>query len=564
MVIQHFNKIIRNKWIWGVFALAISAFFAFDFLLADIGRDERSAGGAGSLGDREVSAASFRAVAESVRGFGRQRSDMPESEVNRAAWETLAAMDVAAEAGLTATDSEVRSAVLQEPAFKGEGGQFNMRAYEMVLRENGLTPEMFEERIKQNITLAKIDRAVLGAATWASPMEMDRAVDDMTDKFTVRLAYYTDKDAAKVKLDDAGLKAYYEEHTNSIALPDLVTVRYVKVAADDPARLKTFAIAEDALRDHYDATLERFETKQTTTNGEITVTKKFEEVKDVLERELQLIDSIEAARTNLLFRVYAQEGAAKGASRLDEIAKADGLKVLVSPAFAVDGHSYVKGFMSRPSDFVPGVDGFAAAAAELDPDAEELRYGVVAGTNAVYLIERASFTKAHVPSFEDAKAVIRADALEDARAKAFKESVEKKRALAAAALAKGGKFDAATLAADYVTTSYVFSVSSLRSNAFPDSRLVVGPVAKLSKGQISEFIPGQLQGKGILAYVEDRVQGDAADAQIMRGQLRDELGGMAGAAISRDWRAWNLARLGFTPNASYGTDVADEGSFQED
>ena len=32
MVIQKFNKLIRNKWIWGVFAVAISAFFAFDFL----------------------------------------------------------------------------------------------------------------------------------------------------------------------------------------------------------------------------------------------------------------------------------------------------------------------------------------------------------------------------------------------------------------------------------------------------------------------------------------------------------------------------------------------------
>ena len=33
MVIHQFNRIIRNKWIWGVFAIAISAFFAFDFLL---------------------------------------------------------------------------------------------------------------------------------------------------------------------------------------------------------------------------------------------------------------------------------------------------------------------------------------------------------------------------------------------------------------------------------------------------------------------------------------------------------------------------------------------------
>ena len=63
MVIHHFNRIIRTKWIWGAFAVTISVFFAFDFLFT--GRDEegRSKGSAGTLGDRDVSAAEVRALA---------------------------------------------------------------------------------------------------------------------------------------------------------------------------------------------------------------------------------------------------------------------------------------------------------------------------------------------------------------------------------------------------------------------------------------------------------------------------------------------------------------------
>ena len=58
MVILQFNKLIRNKLVWGVFAIAISAFFAFDFLLDDIrGSDEgRPSGGAGLLAGKEVDA----------------------------------------------------------------------------------------------------------------------------------------------------------------------------------------------------------------------------------------------------------------------------------------------------------------------------------------------------------------------------------------------------------------------------------------------------------------------------------------------------------------------------
>ena len=52
MVIHQFNKLIRNKWVWGVFAVAISAFFALDVLVADLNRsssDDRSSSGAGTL-----------------------------------------------------------------------------------------------------------------------------------------------------------------------------------------------------------------------------------------------------------------------------------------------------------------------------------------------------------------------------------------------------------------------------------------------------------------------------------------------------------------------------------
>ena len=77
MVIQKFNKLIRNKWLWGAFAIAISAFFAFDFLIADLGSDSRpeSSGDAGTLAGKSVDPKLFSALAEEVRGFGRGPRD---------------------------------------------------------------------------------------------------------------------------------------------------------------------------------------------------------------------------------------------------------------------------------------------------------------------------------------------------------------------------------------------------------------------------------------------------------------------------------------------------------
>ena len=78
MVIHHFNRIIRNKWVWGVFAVLISAFFAFDFIF-DGRSDTRELGGAGKLGGEKVEGAKFEDVRADVRAemlfqYGREIS----------------------------------------------------------------------------------------------------------------------------------------------------------------------------------------------------------------------------------------------------------------------------------------------------------------------------------------------------------------------------------------------------------------------------------------------------------------------------------------------------------
>jgi hypothetical protein len=538
VVIQKFNRIIRNKWIWGAFAFAISGFFAFDFLLTGGDVRENSAV-AGELDGKEIPVSQFSRFAEDVRGFGRGRNtSLSNAEVNRSAWQNLAAYEVAQKLGLVASDDEVRQSVFRQ--FSGQGTGFDMAMYERILRENGLTPEMFEDAEKRRLTLMKLRMVLSDASRMVSQMELDTAINDVTDKLTVRIARFKDKAKSAPKLDDKALKAYYDENTNSIALPDCVKVRYVKYQADAPARLKQFKITEDEMRDHYDATLDRFETQ--TTNG--VVTKKFEEVKGIIEKELQLIASIEAYRTNLLFRAYPSDGKVDAkVSRLDQIAKEDKSKVRTSPRFALDGSRYVAGFMSRPSAFAPGVPGFLEAVAELDPDSADLRYGVVAGTNAVYLIERASFEKAHVPPFAEAKGIIRRDAAAAAKAKAFKAEVDKVRALAAAELAKGKPFDAKMFGDANVSTSITFSVSSMGMGAFPDSTYVAAPSMRLDKGQISDFIDTSLPGQALVVYLEDRKPGDAAEAQMVRSQIRNELSQATSFEYAAEWNKLNLSRM---------------------
>lgn len=546
MVIQKFNKLIRNKWIWGVFAVAISAFFAFDFLIADLNApSERGGGsGAGTIAGEKVDTALFEALADDVRGIGRNRDwKTDQAEVNLAAWENYAALLVAERAGISVSDEEVSEMIRRDPSFQ-QNGAFSFQLYSALLAENSITPERFEVSLKRRMTLARLAQSVLGAAAWCSPMELDQAVADMTDTYTVRVASFRQerKDAEAVKLDDEGLRKWYDANTNSIALPERFKLRMVRYDATATNVLAKMTVTEDEMRDRYDVTSDKYTV--TDTNG-VERVKDFEEVKDRIERELRQIAAVEFFRTNLNARAYGAK-AADGASRLDEIAKEDGLKVDTTGFISIEGPQ-VDGFMTRASLVFPGAENLDETLAELDSSSEDLRYGVVASDRTVWLVEKDEVSPAHVPTFEEAKDAIRPRALRDARAEAFKASVE--------ALAAKGTNELFA-AAKEVTTNLTFSVTDLRQGEFDDQLSVVRAAMKTMKGELSEFTPTS-PSRGIVVYCVDRVPGDAAKAMLLKAQVRGEVSSLQLRQVPDAWKKWNLERMGFEPGERSSVERAE-------
>ena len=545
MVILQFNKLIRNKWLWGVFAIIVGGAFAFDFLVDDLLRDgkrETNDAGVGTLGGETVSSAEFHAITEEVRGFGQNRDWRRSSaEVNREAWETSALLEVARRNGVEATDSEVAQAIRADRSFQ-QNGQFSFAMYQALLRENSLSPERFEEFLKRRLTAMKVAGSVLsGSASWASPMEIEQAVADVTDSYTVRVARFKqDKaEADAVKLDDAGLKKWYDENSKSLELPERIKLRMVRFDAAASNALASVTVTEDALRDYYDVTVDKYTT--TDTNGVETV-KKFEDVRAEVEKEVRLIESVQCLTTGLVSRVYGVK-AAEGKSRLDEIAAESGAKVGTSDWFALDGN-YKDGFMRRATSICPGAQNFEEVVAELDSSSEDLRYGVVVSDKEVWLVEKAETSEAHVPTFDEAKDIIRPRALAAAKADAFKAKVE-------AIAKKGAK---AVLESGDVSTNITFVVCDAKRGDFPDQNAVMGATMKLRKGEVSDFAPTGV-GKALLVVCEDRVPGDAAKAQIWKLQVRSEVEALQRRQIPETWKKWNLDRLGFEPGE--GASIVD-------
>ena len=535
MVIQKFNKIIRNKWIWGAFAVAISAFFAFDFLIMKINSPEQAkpSSAYGSLAGEAVDGELFSELALEVRGIGPNRDwKRDQGEVNREAWENYAALKVAAKNGIEATDEEVAEMIRRDPSFS-QNGAFSFQIYQMLLRQNSLQPEKFEESLKRRLTLMRLNQAILGSAVWGSPLETEQALSDMVDTFTVKIARFrqSKKDADAVKLDDKALEKWYIDNTNSIALPERIKLRFVRYDANASNVLAKMVVTEDEMRDRYDVVSDKYTV--TDTNGVETV-KKFEEVKGEIEKELRLMAAVEFFRTNLNIRAYAVKAKA-GSSRLDEIAAEDGKKVAVSDWMTLSDR-YVEGFMHRIASVFPGAEAAAETIAELDSSSEDLRYGVIVSEKTVWLVELAETSASHVPSFKEAKSVITPRALSAARADAFKASI--------ASLAEKGT-NALFAAAYNVSSNISFSVSDMRQGEFSDQFAVARAATKLAKGELSP-LSMIAPSRGLVVYCVDRVPGDAAKTTLLKSQIQNEVTSLQLRQLSEEWKKSNLERMGFT------------------
>ena len=102
------------------------------------------------------------------------------------------------------------------------------------------------------------------------------------------------------------------------------------------------------------------------------------------------------------------------------------------------------------------------------------------------------------------------------------------------------------------------------TSAFPDSAYVAAPSMRLAKGQISDFIETSLPGQGLVVYLENRTSGDAAEAQMVRSQIRNELGQANAFDITSGWNKWNLSRMNLKAGAGASTEeYGDDGEVPE-
>jgi hypothetical protein len=526
VVIYHFNRIIRNRFIWGAFVIVTAlAFVSVDSCTSSTGRGRSRAG---SIDGQPVSLQTYRTLEHYIRQTGRNEVAPPPAMLYTQTWERLACARAAAQVGIAASPNLIRQEILESGAF---ANGFNSDLYRALLKQNlQMSEPEFEAGLANTITLRMIG-AVVGSAAWVPPLEVDDALASYTDTFSVRHAVVSNTFAqADMPISDQDIARHYEAHRTAYALPDRVAIRYVAVPISNYVSAVTVSDAD--IRDYYDSNPQRFSRPAGTNDIEAT-TIPLDEARPSIVESLMQEQTADAAFTDVC-HVLLEQALTNG---IDAVAAARQLPVVETPLFGAD-------------DVMPGVENaaeFREKAFELDARQAQTRFNAVRGKSVVYLIAAHSNDVARIPDFAEVADRVRADARAAARVEAFKARVTSACEAITAAVAAGQTFEEAARAARLTaTTNYSFSINAGIPAEIPEINAVIREAVKLRAGGIAAS-PAPRFGNAVIVAVATRTPGDPLTSTLLRDQIRGAIEKRIFPPLFAEWSAWNLKQSAFSP-----------------
>ncbi|MCW0231998.1 MAG: SurA N-terminal domain-containing protein [Ferrovibrio sp.] len=249
---------------WIAKGLMILLVFSFAIWgIADYVRGFGSSGdvakvGSATIGQAEFAEALRREVNALRRQFGpafsteqARQLGLDETALNRMIEDRLY-VQAASNLGISASDAQVRDMIMNAPAFKGMGGQFDRLAFEQYLRNEGYSEGRLVAVLREDIARTQLLGSLFGSVVQA-PTPMVNAV--LQYRLQRRLAEYIVIDPARLPAPaapgDAQIEEYYKANPAAFTAPERRTVAWFDLTAAQRAAVMT--VDDEEIREEYNA-----------------------------------------------------------------------------------------------------------------------------------------------------------------------------------------------------------------------------------------------------------------------------------------------------------------------
>jgi peptidyl-prolyl cis-trans isomerase D len=250
-----------------LFIVPSFALFGVESYMRMRGGDDAMAKVAGQTITKEEFEAARREQTERLRQtygpqFDSRMLDTPEARQgildNLIAQKALAAE--AARSHLSVSDAALQQAILQIPDLKKPDGSFDMERYKALLAAQGMTPDMFDARLRRDLALQQINAAVQNsafapkslAARLSEINEQQREVQEQVFK----AADYT----SQVRVTDEMLKSFYDNSGSRFETPEQVKAEYVVLNAE--AAAGQISVSDADIKSYYEQNAKRYTTDE--------------------------------------------------------------------------------------------------------------------------------------------------------------------------------------------------------------------------------------------------------------------------------------------------------------
>ncbi len=158
-------------------------------------------------------------------------------------------LKAARELGIAATVQEIQNRILQYPVFQVDG-KFDERQYRLVLQQNRMTPETFEQQLGEDLSLMKVEEFIKRRAL----VTEDEILSDLRFNYApIEIAYVvfdpeTLKDRVNVK--EETLEAFFKENEAAYQEPEKRQIVYVLFKHAD--FVGEIGLTEEELRRKYE------------------------------------------------------------------------------------------------------------------------------------------------------------------------------------------------------------------------------------------------------------------------------------------------------------------------
>jgi peptidyl-prolyl cis-trans isomerase D len=157
---------------------------------------------------------------------------------------------------LSVSDQALQQTILGIPGIIGQDGKFDSERYKSLLAAQGMTPAMYEARLRQDLTMQQVSGSVQDTAF--APKTVASRLSDLNDQErTVQETVFKTGDyASQVKVTDEMLKAYYEKHAKQFEVPEQVKAEYAVLNSDAVAA--QINVSDADIKAYYDQNAARY------------------------------------------------------------------------------------------------------------------------------------------------------------------------------------------------------------------------------------------------------------------------------------------------------------------